>query len=66
MTTVFALLAEGMLVRARFRITPPGFGWTGLNEQRARFLPHFGRLERLTFWITLGGTLIWAYGDLLF
>jgi di/tricarboxylate transporter len=31
-TTVFAILAEGVLMRAKLLITPIGFGWVGLQE----------------------------------
>jgi len=65
-TTVFALLAEAVLVRARLSITPAGFGWEGLNEQRAKFVPYFNKSDRALFCLVIAGTLIWAYGDLPF
>ncbi len=64
-TTIFAILAEVILIRAKLSITPPGFGWTGLNELRAEFIPKFERPEMLILILTVVGTLIWAYGDLL-
>jgi hypothetical protein len=65
-TTVFALLAETVLVRAKLSITPAGWGWVGLNEQREIFIPKFNRPELAIFWLVVIGTLIWAYGDLPF
>lgn len=65
-TTIFAILAEGVLVRAKLSITPIGFGWVGLQEQRDAFIPKFNSPERLIFGLTVIGTLIWAYGDLPF
>ncbi|MOA10797.1 hypothetical protein D3C78_1307030 [compost metagenome] len=63
-TTIFSLLAESVLVRAKISITPVGFGWDGLQEQRDRFIPKFNAPEWTIFTLTLLGTLIWAYGDL--
>ena len=65
-TTVFALLAEVFLVRARLAITPAGFGWDGINEQRDKFLAVFDRNDRWVFVLTIFGTIIWAYGDIPF
>ncbi|WP_190977129.1 MULTISPECIES: hypothetical protein [Pseudomonas] len=65
-TTVFALLAQAVLVKAKFWITPPGYGWVGLNEQRARYLPKFDWHENKLFVLTILGTVIWAYGDVPF
>jgi hypothetical protein len=65
-TTVFAILAEGVLIRAKLSITPVGFGWEGLQEQRDRFIPKFNNPEWIIFSLTIVGTLIWAYGDLPF
>lgn len=65
-TTVFAILAEGVLVRAKLSITPIGFGWVGLQEQRDAFISKFNAPEWLIFGLTIVGTLIWAYGDLPF
>lgn len=65
-TTVFALLAEVQLVKARLSITPAGFGWVGLNEQRRQFLPMLDLKDRWIFALTIIGTVIWAYGDLPF
>lgn len=65
-TTVFAILAEGVLVRARLSITPAGFGWTGLNEHRQKFIPKFNKSDLIIFYLVIAGTLIWAYGDLPF
>ncbi len=65
-TTVFALLAETVLVRARLSITPAGFGWVGLNELRQKFLPIFNKSDLVIFCLVIAGTLVWAYGDLPF
>lgn len=65
-TTVFALLAEAVAVRAKLSITPPGFGWNGLNEQRQKFIPKFDKADLVIFILVVTGTLIWAYGDLPF
>ena len=65
-TTVFALLAESVLVRARLSITPAGFGWHGLNEHRQKFIPIFHKSDLKIFCLVIAGTLIWAYGDLPF
>ncbi|MDT9633207.1 efflux RND transporter permease subunit [Pseudomonas sp. JV449] len=65
-TTVFALLAETVLVRARLSITPSGFGWVGLNELRQKFLPWFNKSDLVIFFLVITGTLVWAYGDLPF
>ncbi|PWU30681.1 hypothetical protein DK254_00045 [Pseudomonas sp. RW407] len=65
-TTVFALLAESVLIRAKLSITPVGWGWGGLQEQRDRFIPKFNAPELTVFCLTIVGTLIWAYGDLPF
>ena len=65
-TTVFALLAEGVLVRSRLSITPVGFGWVGLNEHREKFIPKFNKSDLIIFYLVITGTLIWAYGDLPF
>ena len=64
--TVFALLAESVLVKARISITPSGFGWIGLNELRQKFIPTFNKFDALIFVLVIAGTLIWAYGDLPF
>ncbi len=64
--TVFALLAETALVKARLSITPSGFGWNGLSELRQAFIPVFNKFEGLIFVLVTTGTLIWAYGDLPF
>ncbi|MCW6054171.1 hypothetical protein [Pseudomonas fragariae (ex Marin et al. 2024)] len=64
-TTIFAILAEVILIRAKLSITPPGFGWKGLQEQRGRFIPKFERPEWLILILTVVGTLIWGYGDLI-
>lgn len=66
LTTVFAILAEGVLIRAKLSITPVGFGWVGLQEQRDRFIPKFNAPEWLIFTLTVIGTLIWGYGDIPF
>jgi di/tricarboxylate transporter len=66
LTTVFAILAEGVLVRAKLSITPVGFGWSGLQEQRDKFIPRFNGPEWLIFTLTILGTLIWGYGDIPF
>jgi hypothetical protein len=65
-TTIFAILAEVILIRAKLSITPPGFGWKGLNELRHKFLPKFQRPDLLILILSILGTLIWGYGDLLF
>jgi len=65
-TTVFALLAEAVLVRARLSITPAGFGWHGLNEHRQKFIPKFNRSDLALFCLVIAGTMIWAYGDIPF
>ena len=65
-TTVFALLAETVLVRAKLSITPVGFGWDGINEQRAKFIPKFNAPEWTIFSLIILGTIIWAYGDIPF
>lgn len=65
-TTVFALLAEAVAVRAKLSITPPGFGWNGLNEQRQKFIPKFNKADFVVFVLVVTGTLIWAYGDIPF
>ena len=65
-TTVFAILAEVILIRAKLSITPPGFGWKGLKEQRDKFIPKFEGPEMLILILTILGTLIWGYGDLLY
>jgi hypothetical protein len=64
LATILALIAEVAIVRAKLSITPAGFGWPGVNEQRRRFLPLLGRVEWAVLVTTLGGTLIWGYGDL--
>ncbi|WP_447869138.1 hypothetical protein [Pseudomonas putida] len=66
LTTVFAILAEGVLIRAKLSITPVGFGWVGLQEQRDKFIPKFNAPEWLIFTLTVIGTLIWGYGDIPF
>lgn len=66
LTTVFAILAEGVLIRAKLSITPVGFGWVGLQEQRDKFIPKFNGPEWLIFTLTVIGTLIWGYGDIPF
>jgi hypothetical protein len=65
-TTVFALLTETVLVRAKLSITPAGFGWVGVNEQRAVFIPKFNKPEWTIFILIIVGTIIWAYGDIPF
>lgn len=60
-----ALMAEVVIVRAKLSITPAGFGWTGLNELRGLFIPLFGRIEWPMLALTIAGTIIWGYGDLL-
>lgn len=65
-TTVFAILAEVILIRAKLSITPPGWGWEGLQEQRDKFIPKFNSPELLILALTVVGTLIWGYGDLIF
>lgn len=65
-TTVFAFLAEAVLVRARLSITPAGLGWVGLNELRKKFLPKFNKSDLVLFCLVIAGTLVWAYGDLPF
>ncbi len=64
-TTVFAILAEVILIRARLSITPGGLGWIGLKEQRDEFIPKFHTPELLILILTIVGTLIWGYGDLI-
>ncbi len=63
-TTVFALIAEMVIVRAKLSITPAGFGWPGLNEQRRFFIPLLGKIEWPMLVLTITGTLIWGYGDI--
>lgn len=65
-TTVFALLAQVILIGAKLSITPAGFGWEGLQEQRDKFIPKFNSPELLILGVTVVGTLIWGYGDLIF
>jgi hypothetical protein len=65
-TTVFAILAQVILIRAKLSITPAGFGWEGLQEQRDKFIPKFNSPELLILVVTVVGTLIWGYGDLLY
>jgi len=65
-TTIFAILAEVILIRAKLSISPPGWGWDGLQEQRDKFIPKFSYPELLILTLTVVGTLIWGYGDLLF
>lgn len=64
--TVFALLAETAVVKARRSINPAGFGWEGLNELRKIFLPQFEKIDAHIFILVITGTIIWAYGDLPF
>ncbi|GFM87777.1 hypothetical protein PSCICO_31760 [Pseudomonas cichorii] len=64
--TVFALLAESVLLKVRLSITPTGFGWAGLNELRQTFLPALNKSDALIFILVITGTMIWAYGDLPF
>lgn len=64
--TVFALLAETVLLKARLSITPAGFGWAGLNELRQVFVPKFKDFDAYIFILVIAGTIIWAYGDLPF
>jgi hypothetical protein len=63
--TVCALLAAHLISGAKSSITPAGFGWVGLNELRAAYLPRQNKFEVLSLVIVLIGTLIWGYGDLL-
>jgi hypothetical protein len=65
-TTVFAILAQVILIRAKLSITPAGFGWEGLQEQRDKFIPKFNSPELLILIVTVVGTLIWGYGDILY
>jgi hypothetical protein len=65
-TTVFALLAGSVLIRAKLWLSPPGLGWVGLEEQRDKFLPKYEEIERYAFVLTIIGTVIWAYGDIPF
>lgn len=64
-TTVFAILAEVILIRAKLSITPAGFGWPGLQDLRDKFIPKFERPELLILILTVVGTLNWGYGDLI-
>ncbi|MHB0779404.1 hypothetical protein [Pseudomonas alloputida] len=65
-TTVFALLAEVLLVRSRLLITPNYFNCEELVEKRKKFLPLLEGSDRWIFLLTIVGTIIWAYGDIPF
>jgi hypothetical protein len=65
-TTVFALLAEAELIRARLSITPGTFSDEGLDAKRRKYLPKLRYPDRLVFWLVIFGTLVWGYGDLTF
>lgn len=65
-TTVFALLAETVVVRARLSITPAGYGRVGINELRLMFIQRFNNFDAMIFVLVITGTIIWAYGDLPF
>lgn len=65
-TTAFAILAEVILIRAKLSITPTFFASEGLSQQRDKFITKFNPPELLILALTVAGTLIWGYGDLIY
>lgn len=65
-TTIFALLAPEVGAIALNRLYIPGtYGDVGKLETYALYAPRFGALRYWAVCITVLGTLLWGYGDLL-
>lgn len=66
-TTVFSLLAATLSISASRNLFKPGT-WGSLYAINvlAEYQPNLDRIERISFFLTLVGTLIWGYGDIPF
>lgn len=65
-TTIFALLAPEVGAIALNRLYVPGtYGDATKLETYALYAPQFGALRYWAVCITILGTLLWGYGDLL-
>lgn len=65
-TTIFSLLAATLAIAASRNLYKPGT-WGSLYAINvlAEYQPNLDRIERWAFVLTIIGTIIWGYGDLL-
>ncbi len=64
--TVFAFLAQNKASHLGDLLTPGSFGSLELMALRSRHLPRQKRGLWLSTCLTIIGTIVWAYGDILF
>lgn len=65
-TAVFAFAAQGQASNAIELLSPRGFGSLGINQLRKVFLKPLLLIKRFIFWLAIAGSIIWAYGDLVY
>jgi hypothetical protein len=65
-TTIFSLLAATLSIAAARNLYKPGT-WGSLYAINvlAEYQPNLDRIERIAFVLTIIGTVVWGYGDLL-
>ncbi|MCA8153368.1 hypothetical protein DF044_24135 [Burkholderia contaminans] len=64
--TVFAFLAQNKASHLGDLLTPGSFGGPEIMSLRSRYLPKQKRGLWFATCLTIIGTIVWAYGDLLF
>lgn len=64
--TVFAFLAQNKAGHLSALLTPGGFGSAELVLLRKQYMPKQKWGMRVSTGLTVIGTIIWAYGDILF
>lgn len=66
-TTIFSLLAATLSIAASTNLNKPGT-WGDLYAIAvlAEYQPNLKRIERISFVLTLIGTIVWGYGDIPF
>ncbi|MEY1594103.1 hypothetical protein AB3K92_35445 [Burkholderia sp. Bmkn7] len=64
--TVFAFLAQNKAGHLSALLTPGGFGSAELVLLRKQYMPKQKWGMRVSIGLTVVGTIVWAYGDILF
>jgi len=65
-TTIFSLFAGAGTASVLGALLPRGLTDLKLEAAREVFEVSFRHIERFAFWLTVVGTVIWGYGDLIF
>lgn len=65
-TTIFSLFAGAGTASVLGGLIPRGMTDLKLEAARSIFEIKFRTIERIAFWLTIVGTVIWGYGDLIY